>query len=244
MLQETRGIVLRSIRYGETSLISSIFTEHLGVQSYLIKGVRTARSKSNKAALLQPATLLEIVAYQNVQKNLQHLRDFHSAYIYETLQEQVIKNSIALFSAELLLRLLPEHAPMPELFRFSFGYFVTLDKLPDVQVANFPLFFAVHCARLLGYELSGNYSTSTPHLNLHEGGFTAQTPDPATYVSDEEAAALAALLKIEDPLQLHALQMNANMRHRLLDWYIEFLHRHTQHLSEIKSLAVLRAVLH
>src|SRR6476661_3747757 len=106
MLQTTRGITLRSVKYGETSLICSIFTETYGIQSYHLKGVRAVKARSNRAGLLQPATLLDLVVDHRPQKNLQHVREFHPAYIYCSLQEEVVKNSIALFSVELLLKLL------------------------------------------------------------------------------------------------------------------------------------------
>ena len=44
MLQKTKGMVLRNVKYGETSLIVTIFTEMLGIQSYLVNGVRTCNA--------------------------------------------------------------------------------------------------------------------------------------------------------------------------------------------------------
>ncbi len=244
MLQNTRGIVLRSVKYGETSLISTIFTELYGVQSYMVQGIRSAKNKSHNAGLLQPSTMLDLAVYHNPQKKMQRIREFRPAHIYHSLHEDVIKNSIALFSAELLLKLLPEHALMPELFEFSFDYFVQLDTLPVNEVANFPLWFIVQCSNLLGYPLRGDYSAATPHLNLREGGFTSQSPATSPYVNDEDAKALGELLKENGYTGISKVQMNAAMRYRLLDWYIEFLHQHTQHLGTIRSLAVLQAILH
>ena len=243
MLQETRGIVLRSIKYGESSLITTIFTQHFGVQTYLVQGVRTSKAK-NKAALLQPATLLELVAYQNPEKNLQRLREFQYAYICTSMQEEVIKNSIALFSVELLFRILPEHAPMPELFDFSFEYFKNLDQMEVNHTANFPLYYIIQSSRLLGYELLGSYSDLTPHLNLYEGGFSSHPPHSRPFVSDGDARELQKLLLVKDLGELKDVPMNGSMRFRLLDWYMEFLQQHTQHLGQLKSLAVLRAILH
>src|SRR4051812_16525108 len=114
MLYSTRAIVLRSIKYGDTSLISTLFTEKQGVQAYMAQGVRSSKAKNNKAALLQPATLLDIVVYHKPNTNLQRIKEFQFAYLYTSMQEEVVKNSVALFSAELLLRLLPEHAQQPE----------------------------------------------------------------------------------------------------------------------------------
>jgi DNA repair protein RecO (recombination protein O) len=244
MLQTTRGIVLRSVKFGETSLISTIFTEHFGTQSYLIKGIRTAKAKSNKAGLLQPATVLDLVAYQQPHKNLQHLKEFQNAWVYTSLQEEVIKNSVALFSVELLLRLLPEHAPIPELFEFAFDYFKSLDQMESDEVANFPLYFVVKCSNFLGYELKGFYSQQTPHLNLPEGGFSEHTPLVSPFVHDEDAKLLEKILRVKDIKSLQEVEMNSQARFRLLDWYLAFLRQYAQHLGQMKSLPVLHAILH
>jgi DNA repair protein RecO (recombination protein O) len=42
MLHKTKGLVLRAVKYGETSLVVTMFTELFGVQSYMVNGVRTA----------------------------------------------------------------------------------------------------------------------------------------------------------------------------------------------------------
>ncbi|MBS1689757.1 MAG: DNA repair protein RecO [Bacteroidetes bacterium] len=244
MLQNTKGIVLRSVKYGETSLICTIFTGYFGVQSYLIQGIRSTKSKSNRSGLFQPATMLELVVYNKPQTNLQRIKEFQLAYVYNSLQEEIVKNSIALFSVELLLRLLPEHAPMSELFDFSIHYFQELDKMPVSDVANFPLYFIIHCSRFLGYDIKGNYSAETPHLNLHEGGFTHNAPALSPYVSDEDTKVFEQVLQANDIAALKEIDMNAAMRYRLLDWHMDFLHQHTQHLGNIKSLAVLQAILH
>ncbi len=244
MLQNTRGIVLRSVKYGDTSLITSIFTEKFGIRSYIVQGVRSARARGGKAGLLQPATLLDIVAYHKSQSNLNHLREFQPAYIYTSLQEEVVKNSIALFSVEVLLRLLPEHAEMPELFEVVYHYFCDLDKKSNDRVANFPLYFLIACSKLMGYAIHGSYTPQTPYINMQEGAFTHNPPAISSYLHEEETKMLGRLLLSGDIEELENIDMNAVIRNRILDWYIEFLNMHTQHMGTIKSLAVLRQVLH
>ncbi|RYD59372.1 MAG: DNA repair protein RecO [Sphingobacteriales bacterium] len=244
MIEQTRGIVLRSIKYGETSLIVNIFTERYGVVAYLVQGVRNAKAKQQRAGLLQPATLLDLTVYHKPGKNLQRIREYQPAYIYQNLQEEVVKNSIALFSVEVLLKLLPEQAPMPEVFDFVIEYFKALDKLPVSGTGNFPIYFIAQLSRFLGYEIQGAFSAETPHLNLQEGAFTASTPSVKPFVSDDDARALSELLNTEEFSKLDKVELNSAARFRLLDWYIEFLHQHTQHMGSIKSLAVLQAILH
>jgi DNA repair protein RecO (recombination protein O) len=246
VITTTQSIVLRSIKYGETSLVSNHFTRVYGVQTYLVQGVRTASAKgrSSRAGLLQPAMILDIVAYHKPQGNLQRLKEFSPAVFYNTIHEEVVKNSIALFSAELLLRLLPEAAPMPELFDFTKEYLEQLDVRPTEDVANYPVFFALQCSRALGYEITGQWSEDTPYLNLVEGGFTADPPFAGTTVTSEDSAALAQLFKVRHFDELRGISMNGAARQRLLEWYLQFLHRHTEHMRPVKSLAVLQAILH
>ena len=55
---------------------------------------------------------------------------------------------------------------------------------------------------------------------------------------------MAQLNKIKEITELKEITMNGAMRFRLLDWYMEYLHQHSQHLGQLKSLSVLRAILH
>jgi DNA repair protein RecO (recombination protein O) len=244
MLTTTKAIALRSVKYGESSLISTLFTRGNGIQSFMVQGVRSTRSKSNKAVLLQPASLLDIVVYQKPQGNLHRIRDMQFAYVYRRLQEDITRNSIALFSAELLLRLLPEQAPQPELFDMALDYFMQLDMLETTEIANFPLYFLSQCSQRLGYEIRGSYSEDTPFLNLHEGAFTADTPAIHPIVEKHAAASLSQLARAERLQDLGTIAMNAATRFQLIEWYVSFLQNHTQHMGNVRSLPVLQAVLH
>src|ERR1044071_9571562 len=165
MLQKTQGLVLRALKYGDTSLVVNIFTRLYGEQSYLVLGERSAKQKQQRAGQLQPGMLLDMVVYQKPLQGLQRIKEFQPAYLYQTLHEEIIKNSIALFSIEVLLRILPEHAPMPEVFDFSRDYLERLDELPVREVANYPVFFLVTVGRLMGFDIGGSYSEQTPYLH-------------------------------------------------------------------------------
>jgi DNA repair protein RecO (recombination protein O) len=246
MISTTQSIVLRATKYGETSLISAQFTRTYGVQSFLVQGVRSAggRGRSSRAGLLQPGMVLDVTTYQKSGANLQRLKEFTPAIIYTTVHENVLKNSIALFSVEVLLRLLPEAAPLPELFDFAKEYLQALDRMPNGAVGNFPLYFALECSRFLGYEMTGAHNEDTPYLNLAEGGFSAHPPKEGTSVTSEDAAALAQLMQVQRFEELSTIALNGQSRQRLLEWFLDFLARHTDHMGTVRSLAVLHAILH
>jgi len=61
MTHKTKGIVLRTIKYGETSVITAVYTELFGLQSYIVKGVRQATKKAEaKSSYFQAAAILEM----------------------------------------------------------------------------------------------------------------------------------------------------------------------------------------
>ncbi len=244
MLCKTTGIVLRSVKYGETSLILSIFTEVAGLQSYMVKGVRSDKSKTKRAGLLQVGSLLDIVAEHKPQRQLQHIREFQPAYIYQSIQEEIIKNSIAVFSVELLSRFLPQEEIMEDLFQFVYTYFLALDVGALNQVGNFPVYFIIQCGRHFGYNLSGTYTAETPYLNAAEGGFSAVQPASSSVLTSGDMMGLAQLLNIDQISETAGIALNAASRNRILDWYIQFLQYHTQHLSNLRSLEILRTILH
>ena len=244
MLHKTNGIVLRSVKYGDTSIITTIFTDLFGVQTYMVQGVRSSKAKQKNSGFFQPGMLLELVVYQQAQKNMQRIREFRAAYIYTGLQEDVVKNSISMFSVELLLRLLPEQAPLPQLFDEAFKYFVALDKMSLQQVANFPLFFIIQCSKVLGYDLKSSYPGELPGNNIQQAGFATHGASAMPFINDEDTGILNLLLAADSYEAIEKIQMNADRRLRLIDWYVAYLQQHTQHMGNLKSLSVLGAILH
>jgi len=85
-LHKTKGIVLRTVKYGETSLIVTVYTEIFGLQSYLVRGVRASSARGpGRSNLFQPASILDLVVYHNEISNQQQVREFHWANIYKNV---------------------------------------------------------------------------------------------------------------------------------------------------------------
>jgi DNA repair protein RecO (recombination protein O) len=55
MIHNTKGIVLRVTKYGDTSIIMSAYTELFGLQQYMIKGARvTSKKGANRVCFINP----------------------------------------------------------------------------------------------------------------------------------------------------------------------------------------------
>jgi len=243
-LLHTKGIVLRTVKYGETSVIVTIFTELLGAQSYLVNGVRTSSKKgSGKANLFQPTAILEMVVYHNEMKQLQRIKEFRWGSLYQHILSDVRKNAIALFMVELLTKCLKQPEPNAELFYFAEDAFLHLDKAPDTVAANFPLFFALHLPVFFGFRISDNYSDARPFLDLQEGDFVPEQPRHPHFLEEKQAFITSQLLRVRQPDELKDIKLNHEFRRNLLFTYEVYYKLHVQDFGTMRTLPVLREVL-
>ena len=136
MTHKTKGIVLRSIKYGETSLVVTLFTELFGIQTYMVNGVRTSKKSASKANHFQPTAILDLVVYHSENKSMQRIKEFSWAVLYSNLLSDVIKNSIASFMAELIQKCLKQPEPNSDLFNFCEESFLQLDKSNKIITAK------------------------------------------------------------------------------------------------------------
>lgn len=244
MTHKTKGIVLKTVRYGETSIIASIYTELFGIQSYLINGVRTAAKKGGgRANLLQPASILDLIVYHNDLKNLQRIKEFKWSYVYSHLFFNIFKNSVGLFMVELLQRSLKQPETNTALFHFIEDAFIHLDGASEAVVANFPLYFALHLSSFYGFRFSDKYSALNTVLDLREGEFVAEKPHHSHFLEGEYSLATSSLLRVMQPHELQEIKLSRDMRRVLLHAYETFYALHIQDFGSLKTLPVLEATL-
>jgi len=243
-LHHTKGIVLRTVKYGETSVIVTIFTELFGVQAYLVNGVRISSKRgSGKANLFQPTSILEMVVYHNELKQLQRIKEFRWSFLYQHILSDVRKNAVALFMIELLTKCLKQPEANPDLFHFAEDSFIHLDEASDAVTANFPLFFALHLPVFFGFRFSDNYSERHPFLDLQEGEFVKEQPKHPHFLDDKQAFVTSQLLKVQQPEELGDIKLNHDFRRNLLYAYETYYALHVQDFGTMRTLPVLREIL-
>ena len=243
-LHKTKGIVLRAVKYGETSLIVTMFTELFGLQSYLVNGVRTSTKKgSGKANLFQPTAILDLVVYHNELKHLNRIKEFKWSYLYKNIFSDVPKNAVALFMIELLTKCLKQPEANPELFEFCEDAFIHLDESSGSVMANFPLFFALHLPVFFGFRISDEYSDKNSIVDLQEGMFVPERPDHFHFLEGKQSEVTSELLKMMQPEELEQLKLNHDFRRQLLFAYEIYYRLHIQEFGTMKTLPVLREVL-
>jgi DNA repair protein RecO (recombination protein O) len=242
-LHKTKGIVLRTVKYGETSLIVTLYTELFGIQSYMVNGVRASSRKGpGKATLFQPAAILDLLVYHNELKNLQRIREVSWAILYQHIFFDVVKNSVALFMVELLQKCLKQPEPNPELFYFIEDSFLHLDASEGRVLANFSLFFALHLAGFFGFRIQDVYSERNSILDLREGQFVSELPGHPQVLEGVLSYHTAQLLRVRRPGELQEVPLNQETRRGLLAAYQAFYGLHVPDFGEMRTVGVLQTV--
>ena len=240
---KTRAIILRTVKYGETSLVVTAFTELFGLQTYLVNGVRTSKKSGLKASLYQPASVVDMEVYHNERNTMHRIKECNRAHVFNNVLTDVVKNSVALFLMELLYKLLKQPEQNSDLFYFCEDSLLQLDEASAHVTANMPLFLALHISHFFGFKIDDNFSEETSFLDLQEGNFVDARPHHTYFIEGENALITSELLKIMLPSELNDIKMNHLKRRELLQRYMEYYALHMQDFGQMKTLMVMQEVL-
>jgi len=221
MLHKTRGIVFRLTKYGETSIIVSIFTEAFGLQSYIVNGVRSKSSK-NKIALYQPLTLLDMVVYHREHGDIMRIKEIHCAYPYHSLPMDMRKSSLAIFINEIINKTVKDQSHAQELCDFLFYSLMSLDA-QTAGVENFHLIFLLKLSRFLG--------------------FGAQQASEVLGFRIASESVEQLLQQLLDADYGDVLTITNDQRRELMELILKFYADHIETLGEVRSIQVLREIL-
>lgn len=240
MLHKTRGIVLKTTNYSETSVVVQVFTEAFGIQSYMVKGARKPRAKI-PSNLFQPLNLLDMVVYFKQNADMQRLSELKNNPAFETIPYSIEKSTVLLFLNEMVYKSIRSHSADHDLFEFIYHSLHLLDQ-HNVFVPNFHLWFLVRLAKYLGF-LPGIDQQEKDFFDLKEGVFSNLIPIHPYYLSGDLKRSFVHLIALS-PVELGVLSLTAVQRRELLDYIIQYYMFHLEGVNNIKSLAVLQEVLH
>ena len=235
MLLSTRGLVLHTTPYSESSVVVKVFTRQLGVRSYIIKGVR-GRGGRVKQNLLQPLSCLDMVVYNNEKTDLNYVKELsqllsHSAT--QPLSYSPTQNALRFFMTEVLYKALREAEPMPALF----DYVESINSSLITHHSSLPITFLLTVARHLGIEPFDNYCTREPLFDLQEGRFVSNPTE--TTLSPHLSETLHHYLN--SPLS--TLHSPLDERTALINALITYYHLHLSGFSHFHSHEILHTVL-
>ena len=267
MLVPTQGLVLHTSPYSESSLIVKVFTERLGVKSYIVKGVRKPSSRARQA-LLQPLSWLDMVVYDNPRTSLNYIKEYTPTMPAAVFDP--ISNALLFFMDELLYRTLREGEPMPDLFKYVVGVIVEITRITEgarvaelseyseytersegaklSSIQSLPIVFLITIAKHLGIAPLDNYSLREAVFSISEGKFVSgsildiTTPVEADLIAEELSSALHNYLSAVYS-DTAAPLYSAQLRSRLIAVLIDYYKHHLSYFGNFKSHEILHGVL-
>lgn len=237
---KTEGIILRSKKYSETSLILDIYTELHGLRSYIVSGVRKSRSKS-KAGVYQVMNIINLVAYDKQNDSLSRITEAHPKFIYKSISIDVVKSSIGMLLMEVTRNAIKEKEQNNKLYNFLIDWFLFLDQTPN-SVGNLPLKFLLDLTENLGFKPRDNYSEEATIFDTYEAQFINQNLENK-YCVDEKMSKLIFAVMQTPRTEIHQLGSSREVRAALLTKLIQFYKLHLDNFKELKSISILRQVL-
>jgi len=216
MIESSKAIVINTIKYGDTSLIATCFTEKYGKKSYMLKGILKAKKAKIKAAYFQPLMQLNLTANHNNKGNLNSLRDVDVFNFYNTIYTDLKKQSIALFLSEILYYAIQEEEQNKALFQYLETSFLWLDV--HDKVSNFHLLFLLNLTKYLGFYPELN-QLELPYFDLVGGSFTSK--NDTHFISGKNLIQFKKLLGINFDA-LSKINFSSTNRQNILDMLIQY----------------------
>ena len=236
---KARGIVLHTIKYGESSLVAYLLTDLYGRMNYMVQGVYSSRGRGNKAALLQPMFLVELEAGVSPHAQMHRIREIRNLVPLSSLPFDVRKSTISLFMAEVLYRLIRESEPNGAMFDFISDSVIRLDRM-EKGVANFHLWFLVQLSAYLGF-YPGNEFSDGAFFDMRSGLFTPSLPIHAVCMDQENSSLLGHLMDCSAD-ELDELRLSRERRSAFLESILEFFGYHLDAIRTVRSISILREV--
>lgn len=236
---KAQGIVLHTVRYGDTSLVVYMLTKEAGRQTYMVQGVRSRKGKGNKAALFQPMFVLDYEGIETAHAQMHRLKDTRPLFPLTTIPFDIRKSTISLFMAETIYRLVRETEPNSALFDFVCNSIQALDSMSD-GIANFHLWFLVRLSYFLGFYPANEY-TSECWFDIREGCFVGRLPDHRMTLSQQHTRILHEMM-IVSISELQAIELSRSSRSEFLSSLLNYFGFHFDSVHNIRSISILREV--
>ncbi len=236
---KSEGIVFRSMKYSETSVIIDIYLREKGLRSFIISGVRSSKSKV-RSSLYHPMNILSIVAYDKDNDKLARIKEACYDTIYQKISLDVKRSAIAMLMIELSRNTIKEKEANTELYNFIKSSLLNLDAAGD-NLNEIGWRFMLGLTRYLGFYPANNFSERRNLFNLQEGKFVSnEIVDNTTLDKPSSIMLLNAiqLMNIENRIEPHQISPP-----HLVNLLLQYYSLHVDGFKRPLSIDILRDIL-
>jgi DNA repair protein RecO (recombination protein O) len=240
MKDTVQAIALGSVRYGDTSLIAACYTRQYGLQSYMLKGILSAkRNKKLSKSFFEPLSLLEFEAKRNQDHKLGYLQQVHLLYPYSTIPFDLRKKAVVFFLAEIIHQVLKEEQQEANtsLFDFIQKRMLWLDE--NDSIGLFHLKTILDLTLFIGFEPNMS-DRDAPFFDLESGCMCRYKPK-ANFIEGRLKNLWVGILGMKFDLILE-IKVSKEEKAALLDYAIKYFKLHLQQFKSPKSKEILNEI--
>lgn len=253
---KTDAIVLKSMKYRETSRIVTFYTKQFGKVSGIVKGARQVKNKYGSS--LQPMSYVSLVFYKKEGRDLQTVTQCDLVKSYRHLAEDMERMAVGMAMIELIANIAygeEENVPLFTLLVDSLTAVNDATKSPPLLLYHFEL----RLAAVLGFQprfeaciscrtaVQGEDSSRgiiTYHLG--RGGPLCENcssvPGPLRRLSAQTLRALKDLSRCESPEQVLTIDLGRQTMEEINGFLMDFLRHHIAGMRSLRSNKVFSQI--
>lgn len=237
MKDTVQAIALGSIRYGDSSLIVACYTRQYGLQSYMLKGILSAkRNKKLSKSFFDPLTLLEFEAKRNQDHKLGYLQQVHLLYPYLSIPFDLRKKAVVFFLAEIIHQVVKEEQQEanPSLFDFIQKRMLWLDE--NDTIGLFHLKTVLDLTLFMGFNPNMS-DKDAPYFDLESGCMSRYRPK-ANFIEGRLKNLWVEILGMKFDT-VAKIKVSREEKAALLEYAIQYFKLHLQQFKSPKSTEIL-----
>ena len=256
MITKTEAIILKGMKYRETSKILTLYTRQFGKVSVIAKGARSPKSKFGSA--LEPMNYVLAVFYKKDSRDLHLLAQCDLMKSFRGISEEMDRLHAAMAVVELVNAVSHQEEQNEQLFM------TTVQSLEEINRATKNVLHVLYCfevrlSEILGFKPNfstcfscsreidaGSVGTKGVELHLSGGGAFCSTCEHKSLGQGRiSLAALKVLQRLQEMEDIGAatrLALSASVRNEVAGTLRRFLQSHIDGLHKLKSEEVFAAI--
>jgi len=237
-MPNTRALVIRSIKNGETSLIVSCYLEDIGYKTFIVKGVYSSKKSKFSKAHFFPLNIVSLNYSHTQGRNLGFIKEVKSEKLYKSLHVDIQKSSVIIFLSEILNTIFKEETTVNnDLFNFLLNTLSWYDQVKSCN--NFHIKFLIELSRFIGFYPNINNECDA-FFNL-ESGSTSARQNIGSNISGDDLNLFKEFLGTEFE-DLNNMTIKNESRTKILNYIIDYYSLHLQMFKTPKSIYVFAEI--
>ncbi|MDI9357441.1 MAG: DNA repair protein RecO [Phycisphaerales bacterium] len=242
-LYQTQGIVLSSLPFRETSIITKIYTKQFGLQTYLIKGIRkksSPKTLQGYANNYQNMSILDLIVYKKEHRDIEYIKEGQLLVCYNDLLSNVLKYGIACYIIELTMQSVHTGDSNSAIFNLLKELLIFIDREPTPSLLNLPIYFSWCLLKELGFAIN-LLIAKQQHKDYQI--YEVQNSHRLPIFSNVQLSKLETLASCQNLDQVARIPFTSQERRDIIESMQSFFSLQVPNFKKIKSIGVMQVVL-